>query len=90
MNDNADREDRGQTGVPQTPREPERGPWRRYAIECNPLYVVGCAVSAGGIALWIGNLTRLFPTFAGSGLLLIILGSVLWHLGIIFPRRRRF
>lgn len=89
MNDDVDREDLGETDAP-VPQEPERGSWVRYAIECNPLYVVGCLVAAVGIACWIGNWTGWFPTFSGSGLLFIILGAILWHLGILFPRRRRF
>jgi hypothetical protein len=61
---------------------------RAVAIVCNPLYAVGAVAMAAGILLWLGNLSGLLQTFRGAGLLAIVLGAILWHLGIWFPRRR--
>jgi hypothetical protein len=45
------------------------------------LSILGGLVFLAGAALWIGNVTRAFPTFPFAGYLTMLVGGVMWRAG---------
>lgn len=47
----------------------------------SPISMLGVLIVAVGIFLWVGNVSRLFPTFPLAGYVTIVIGGIVFRAG---------